>query len=357
MLDVSNLTKRYGDILAVDDISFSVDDGELFSIVGPSGSGKSTVLRCIGGLETPEEGIITLDGEDVTGQRAYERDTAMVFQNLALFPHMTVRENVAYGMKRRGEAAETIATKIEEYLNLVDLSGYEDRRVDALSGGERQRVALARVLVVQPKLLLLDEPLASLDQQLRVQLQNELFDLQRQLDQTSIYVTHDQNVALSISDRVAVMNQAKIEQIGTPYDLYEHPKTEFVASFIGDSNRFEGTVTAVDGNHVQFQLDGSDVVLEGRTTDTNVTEGATVRGIVKLEDMVLQGTAEYPNRLTGTVDRISYRGEDSKILLNVEGNGMIEVLVNDVESYEEGESVTVGWPDDACHAFAAEIEG
>jgi spermidine/putrescine transport system ATP-binding protein len=353
MLDVTELTKRYGDVLAVDDVSIHVEEGEFFSIVGPSGSGKSTLLRCVGGLEKPQAGSIGLDGVDVTGQAAYERDISTVFQNLALFPHMTVEENIAYGMKRQGVEKDERARRVEEYLDLVDLGGYGSRDTDQLSGGEQQRVALARTLAVRPKLLLLDEPLASLDQQLRVQLQNELYEVQRELDQTAIYVTHDQNVALSISDRVAVMNEGNLEQVGEPYELYENPETEFVARFIGDSSQFEGTVSEVENGQVSFELSESGDVVTGRSMDS-ISEGAQVRGVVKLEDFDLESPDAHPNQLRGTVERVSYRGQTTKLLLDVEGGGLVEVLTSDLHTYTVGETVTVGWPPEACSTFEVE---
>ena len=354
MLDVTDLSKHYGDVRAVDDVSLSVEDGEFFSIVGPSGSGKSTLLRCIAGLEAPQDGRILLDDRDVTAQKAYERDSTMVFQNLALFPHMTVRENIAYGMKRQGIEKDKREKRIKEYLELVDLEGYIDRNTNQLSGGEQQRVALARSLAVRPKLLLLDEPLASLDQQLRVQLQNELYDLQRQLDQTAIYVTHDQNVALSISDRVAVMKDGEVEQVGTPHDLYENPQTEFVASFIGDSNSFTGTAEAVTNGTVDIALNGSDELIRGKAIG-DISTGDRVRGVVKLEDFDVDSSDAYPNQLQGTVKRISYRGLNSKILLDITEDLDVEVFTPDVDTFEVGERVTFGWSDESCPTYRSRV--
>lgn len=350
MLEVSNLTKRFGDIVAVDDTTLSVKDGEFFSIVGPSGSGKSTMLRCIGGLDTPQTGTILLDDEDVTELAAYERDTSTVFQNLALFPHMTVYENIEYGMKRGGVDEGTRKRRIKEYLELVDLPGYADRKTTQLSGGEQQRVALARSLVVQPKLMLLDEPLASLDQQLRVQLQNELYELQRELNQTSIYVTHDQNVALSISDRVAVMNEGRLEQVGAPYDLYENPETEFVASFIGDSAKFVGTVTAVDDATLTLELTGSGETVHGKRID-NVSVGDAAAGVVKVEDFDIRSPTQYENQIDGELQRISYRGKNTKLMLDVGEDGVIEVFTDEIGDFTAGDDITAGWPWDGCPIF------
>jgi spermidine/putrescine transport system ATP-binding protein len=353
MLSVTDLTKSYGEVTAVDDVSLQVDDGEFFSIVGPSGSGKSTLLRCIGGLERPQAGTITLGGEEVGDREAYDRDTSTVFQNLALFPHMTVSENIAYGMKRRGMDTESRAQRIERYLDLVDLAGYGERGTDQLSGGEQQRVALARSLVVRPSLLLLDEPLASLDQQLRVQLQNELYELQRELTQTAIYVTHDQNVALSISDRVAVMNEGRIEQVGDPQELYENPATAFVARFIGDSSQFEGTVTDVDDGVVRFALAESGAEIEGRSMGA-VSTGATVRGVVKLEDFDLERPERHPNQLEGTIRRVSYRGQTTKLLLDIADGDLVEVLTADLDQYTVGEEIAVGWASHDCSTYGVD---
>lgn len=350
MLEATNITKRYGDIVAVDDISLSVGDGELFSIVGPSGSGKSTLLRCIAGLETPQSGKIRLGSEDVTDEAAYERATSTVFQNLALFPHMTVKENIAYGMKRQKVDEKEREARINEYLELVDLPGYGDRKITQLSGGEQQRVALARSLSTQPELLLLDEPLASLDQQLRVQLQNELYELQRTLDQTAIYVTHDQNVALSISDRVAVMNEGEIEQVGTPRELYDQPQTEFVASFIGDSTRFRGTATAVQNGTVTIGLENSEKTIDGDRID-DIEAGDSVVGIVKIEEFDVNSPEKYENRMEGIIDRISYQGQQTKLLLEAENGGLFEVLASESNEYDTGEKVSVGWSREDCSAY------
>jgi spermidine/putrescine transport system ATP-binding protein len=354
MLDVTDLSKRYGELRAVDHVTLNVEEGEFFSVVGPSGSGKSTLLRCIGGLERPQAGNVSLDEEDVTDQAAYERDTSTVFQNLALFPNMTVEDNIAYGMKRQGIGKDKRARRVEEYLEIVDLSGYGTRDTDQLSGGEQQRVALARSLAVRPKLLLLDEPLASLDQQLRVQLQNELYEVQRELNQTAIYVTHDQNVALSISDRVAVMNEGSLEQVGEPYELYENPKTEFVARFIGDSSLFEGTVSGVEDGRASFELLDSGKVITGRPMNT-VSEGDRVRGVVKLEDFDLESPGTHVNQLRGTVERASYRGQSTKLLLDAEDSGLVEVLTSDLHTYTVGETITIGWAPEACSTFEVKI--
>jgi putative spermidine/putrescine transport system ATP-binding protein len=235
------LVKRFGDVEAVAGIDLEIRDGEFFSMLGPSGSGKTTTLRMIAGFETPTEGRILLHGHDVTGVPPFDRDVNTVFQDYALFPHMTVGENVAYGlMVRRTPAAER-AARTSEALRMVRLQGYERRRPGQLSGGQRQRVALARALVNRPRVLLLDEPLGALDLKLREEMQIELKAIQGQVGITFIYVTHDQEEALVMSDRIAVFNGGRIEQVGTPADVYEHPRTTFVAGFVGTSNLLTGS--------------------------------------------------------------------------------------------------------------------
>jgi len=350
MLEIVNLTKRYGDVIGCEDVSLTIEDGELFSIVGPSGSGKSTLLRCIGGLETPQEGSININGKNVTQKKPYQRDTSMVFQDLALFPHMSVRENIAYGMKQQGVEKSVQKERISETLSLVDLDGYDDRNIDELSGGEQQRVALARSLAVQPTLLLLDEPLASLDQQLRVELQDELYELQRRLGQTMMYVTHDQNVALSISDRVAVMNDARVEQVGTPKELYQNPKTAFVASFIGDSNIFDGNVADEEGDRAKIHTATGNLDIWG-TKINNVGRGQSVRMAIKSERLRINKANGEANQFDGTVDRVDYRGNNSKVRVKTDEGFDLEVMTGEAESYETGQDVVVSWSDSDCRIY------
>lgn len=352
MLDIDGITKRYGDVDAVDDVSLEVRDGELFSILGPSGSGKSTLLGCIAGLEFPDAGLIRLDGEDITDQRAYNRDTATVFQSLALFPHMSVEENIEYGMKQHGVGKEKREKRTREYLELVDLEGYNTRSIDELSGGEQQRVALVRSLVVQPKVVLLDEALGSLDQVLRMQLQDELYELQRQLDQTMVYVTHDQNVAFSISDRVAVMNNGQVEQIGTPEELYEAPKTPFIAQFVGNSNSIHATIEQKNGTSVEAVIPGSRTGLKGTTTETEIGEGSEVTVVIKIDDITVGSPDGEDNVFEGTVINKKYRGENSKLLVKALDDLRLEVLVDEYESYDVGDAVQVSWSRDDCLIFA-----
>ncbi|MBO1329653.1 ABC transporter ATP-binding protein [Streptomyces sp. VRA16 Mangrove soil] len=234
------LRKSFGDVHAVDGVELDVAEGEFFSLLGPSGSGKTTVLRLIAGFETPTDGTVSLAGEDVTRRAPFERDVTTVFQDYALFPHMTVEQNIAYGLKVRGASRKERAARARAALASVRLEGFGGRRPDRLSGGQRQRVALARALVVRPRVLLLDEPLGALDLKLREQMQSELKELQRDVGITFVLVTHDQAEALALSDRVAVMNAGRVEQVGTPGELYEAPASAFVASFVGTSNTVTG---------------------------------------------------------------------------------------------------------------------
>jgi spermidine/putrescine transport system ATP-binding protein len=233
---VEDISKSYGNVLAVDKASFTVREGEFFSLLGPSGCGKTTILRILGGFIEQDEGIVIIDGKDMKGIPPNRRDTAMVFQNLALFPHMDVRENITYGLKKRKFSPCRIKEELDRILEIVDLKGFEKRRTSELSGGQQQRVALARSLIVKPKILLLDEPLASLDKKLRVSMQGELKEIQKRIGTTFLYVTHDQGEALTMSDSIAVMNEGIIIQMGTPDSIYNCPWNIFTADFIGAGN-------------------------------------------------------------------------------------------------------------------------
>jgi spermidine/putrescine transport system ATP-binding protein len=247
-VEIRNVSKWFGDVTALDNVSFEIRRGEFFSLLGPSGCGKTTLLRMIGGFETPNEGQILIDGVDTLGAPPYARSTNMIFQHLALFPHMNVLDNVAFGLKMKRLDDEVIKQKVHQALELVRLDGYGERKIDQLSGGQKQRVAMARALINDPSVLLLDEPLGALDLQLRLQMQDELRRLHKSLGNTFIFVTHDQGEAMAMSDRIAVMDQGHILQIGTPEDIYEAPRTRFVADFVGHTNVFDGHVSRIDDN-------------------------------------------------------------------------------------------------------------
>jgi putative spermidine/putrescine transport system ATP-binding protein len=284
-IELAGVTRAFGAVRAVDDVSLQVAEGEFFSMLGPSGSGKTTCLRLVAGFELPDAGRVLLHGQDATRAPPFERDVNTVFQDYALFPHMTVRENVAYGPRVRGAPRATRARRADELLEMVGLAGLGDRRPGALSGGQRQRVALARALINEPRVLLLDEPLGALDLRLREQMQTELKALQRRLGITFVYVTHDQGEALSMSDRVAVFRAGKIDQLDTPERLYGQPATTFVADFIGGANLLRGALAErVAGSPGPFALrperiaigEGSGLALRGKVVDVSF-HGATSR--------------------------------------------------------------------------------
>jgi putative spermidine/putrescine transport system ATP-binding protein len=307
------LRKEFGDLVAVDDVDLEIARGEFFTMLGPSGSGKTTTLRLIAGFERPDAGTVLLGGEDVTRLPPYERDVNTVFQDYALFPHMTVAENVAYGLRVKGVGKAERKAKAQEALELVDLGAFGERRPIQLSGGQRQRVALARAIVNSPRVLLLDEPLGALDLKLRVQMQIELSNIQNELGITFIYVTHDQDEALTMSDRIAVFNAGRIEQIASPSELYEHPQTEFVAGFVGTSN-------IIDRDDHRFTIrpekihigSESDPAREGFTSELGrisdvVYLGPVTRYIVEL-DKGGQLVAVRQNLETSSQDALKQRG-------------------------------------------------
>ena len=272
-LVLSGVTKRFGSFVAVDDLDLTVPSGSFFALLGPSGCGKTTTLRMIAGLETPSAGSITLGSEVITDLKPYRRPVNTVFQSYALFPHMTIRENVAFGLKRTGD--KDVKSKVDDMLDLVELSAYAGRKPAQLSGGQQQRVALARALINRPQVLLLDEPLGALDLKLRRQMQIELKRIQTEVETTFVHVTHDQEEAMTMADTVAVMNGGVIEQMGSPEELYEHPRTTFVANFLGQSNLIRGNVTGTEGADVQVDVEGSRVVAPQARSAANARQGST----------------------------------------------------------------------------------
>jgi spermidine/putrescine ABC transporter ATP-binding subunit len=303
---LEDVSKYFGSVVAVDHVSFTVEKGEFFTLLGPSGCGKTTTLRIIAGFEVPDTGRVYFDEEDVTFLKPYKRNTAMVFQNYALWPHMTVYENVAYGLRIRkkelGLSESEIRKRVMWALELVKLKGLENRYPLQLSGGQQQRVALARALVVQPRILLLDEPLSNLDAKLRIEMREELRRLQKSLGITTIYVTHDQVEAMSLSDRIAVMNRGRIVQIGTPRELYFNPKNLFVADFLGRSSIYRGEVVVQSGNEVVVRLEDADITVRGVTPESSLPRKVAVvirPEIVKVghssdeKDTVVKGVLEF----------------------------------------------------------------
>ncbi len=331
-----NITKRFGKVVAVDHVSIEVKHGELFTLLGPSGCGKTTTLRIIAGLEKPDEGRVYFDDIDVTHVPPYKRNVGMVFQNWALWPHMTVYDNVAYGLKIRKLPKDEIDRRVKEVLRLVGLEGLEKRYPHQLSGGQQQRVALARALVVEPRVLLLDEPLSNLDARLRIRMREEIKRIQKKLGITTIYVTHDQEEAMSISDRIAIMHRGKILQIGTPEYVYKNPANLFVASFIGRSSSIRGIVRHVDGVYATISIGSQN--LKGKIASRYpVREGDEIVVVVKPEDVDIDGKE---NCVEGTIVSKHFLGFVRQIIVNVENN-RISVFTEPDRDFTEGETIRI----------------
>ena len=302
-VEFRNVVKRYGDTVAVSGISFTVDAGKLVTLLGPSGCGKTTTLRMIAGLELASEGRILIAGRDVTHLSATERDVSMVFQSYALFPHMSVLENVCYGLRRSGLGKDEAAKRAREGLETVGLKGYDERQPSELSGGQQQRVAVARALVLKPSVLLFDEPLSNLDARLRRQMREEIRELQLRLGLTVVYVTHDQQEAMAVSDRIIVMNAGRIEQDGAPRDLYERPATPFLARFMGESNPARGTVRRLDAERVSATLGDIELVVP----NVGAPDGPATFAI-RPEAITVESAPGAAGALKGTVAKSSYVG-------------------------------------------------
>ncbi|WP_332117128.1 ABC transporter ATP-binding protein [Azorhizobium caulinodans] len=303
-IEIAGVSKSYdGATRAVDAIDMTIEPGEFFSLLGPSGCGKTTTLRMIAGFEMPSEGIIRVGGADITRVPAHKRDMGMVFQNYALFPHRTVRENVAFGLRMRGLARATIAKKVDEALAMVALTGFEDRMPGQLSGGQQQRVALARAIVIEPRVLLCDEPLGALDKKLRQSMQFELKQLQKKLGVTLVFVTHDQEEALAMSDRIAVLSRGKIEQVGTPVEIYDRPATRFVADFIGETNLFKGELAAT--------TDGGPALKVGDGFVIPLPETPSLAGLISVglrPEKVRLAPGDAPGIARGTIESANFQG-------------------------------------------------
>jgi spermidine/putrescine transport system ATP-binding protein len=331
-----DLQKRFGDVRAVDGVSIDVRAGEFFSLLGPSGCGKTTTLRMIGGFELPTGGRILLRDRDITYDAPDKRPVNMVFQQYALFPHLDVGDNIAFGLKRRGVERGEIGRRVGEALELVRLGGYQRRKPSQLSGGQQQRVALARALVNRPTVLLLDEPLGALDLKLRRQLQLELKRIQAEVGITFVYVTHDQEEALTMSDRIAVMHAGRVEQLGTPEELYERPATRFVADFIGTTNLLTGTVEP-DG---AVRLDGGDLT---RVATTGLADGTAIEICLRPEAISLVDPAT-PGAIAGTIDQAAYLGTNVSYQVRTTGGLVLSVLAPKTGvRLPVGSEVAVSW--------------
>ncbi len=353
-VELRDLTKRFGDIAAVDGVSLQIRRGEFFSLLGPSGCGKTTTLRLIGGFEYPTAGEIFLRGRLVNDVPPYRRATNMVFQQLALFPHLTVFENIAFGLRLKGVPDAEVRRRVRAALELVDLSGYEARHIHQISGGQKQRVAIARALINEPAVLLLDEPLGALDLKLRLAMQTELKALQHRVGTTFVYVTHDQGEALTMSDRIAVMNGGRVEQIATSQEIYARPRTRFVATFIGEANLLEATVTAVERD--ALRLAAGPLRFAAALDGTPPPAGASVTVSVRPEHVkVGPAAAALPNRWTGQVADVAFMGSIVRCRLAVDGGPLITVEVhNDAAGdLRPGRAVVFGWAPEAAVVLSA----
>lgn len=355
MVELRNVTKRFGTFEALKDASFEIRAGEFMTFLGPSGCGKTTCLRLISGFDTPTSGQIFLDGKDVTFEPPYRRDVNQVFQNYALFPHLTIYENIAFGLRMKKIPADQIRQRVDRVVKMTSLEDFIARKPAQLSGGQRQRVALARAIVCEPKVLLLDEPLSALDAKLRTQMRLELKQLQKKLGITFIFVTHDQEEALTMSDRVAVINAGRVEQIGTVNEIYYKPATRFVATFIGESNIVEAEILRSEGEFLRCRLEGGlelDIRCDQPPKHTKI--------LLSLRPEKIRLTRENPgsrNTFPGTIEREIFKGAIDDLTISVLGGLQLgAVLANDGQAesdFHEGEQIYARIQPEDIHIVAA----
>jgi len=335
-VELAGVTKRFGEFVAVDDLTLDIYEGEFFSLLGPSGCGKTTTLRMLAGFEEPTEGGISVAGDPMRGVPPYRRPVNTVFQSYAIFPHLNVFDNVAFGLRRAGVKGEELRRRVIDACEMVQLSGFEKRKPNQLSGGQQQRVALARALVNRPRVLLLDEPLGALDLKLRKEMQLYLKDVQHEVGITFIYVTHDQEEALTMSDRIAVMNEGRVQQVADPPTLYEVPKNRFVADFIGQTNVFSGTVESVDGKRVTLGIPSGEKV-EATAQEVGIQVGEEAQAAVRPEKVRFGG--EGDNVSTVKVRQIVYLGVSTQYITELPGG---EKLVLYRQNSSEGDDPDIG---------------
>jgi putrescine transport system ATP-binding protein len=359
LLRIEGVAKKFGGFRAVDGVSLDIAAGEFFALLGPSGCGKTTLLRMLAGFETPDEGRILLDGKDIAQVLPHERPVNMMFQNYALFPHLSVRDNIAFGLKRAGMARRDIDTRVAEMVALVKLDGLQKRKPDQLSGGQRQRVALARSLARRPKVLLLDEPLAALDKKLRESTQLELMELQRRLGMTFIIVTHDQAEAMTVAARIGVMDAGRLDQVATPRELYEAPLSRWIAEFIGEVNLFDGQVETRELNRLMISTRdaGTVVVAEPRNPVTRTIVSVAIRPEkVKLSrrgPVANDESARSINRLEGIVTDVSYLGGMTTYKVRLDSGAIVRSsMANtariDIDAYSLSQRVVAWFTPDDC---------
>ncbi len=325
LIRIKGITKKFGEFIAVNNVDLDIYQGELFCLLGGSGCGKTTLLRMLAGFETPSSGTIVIDGADMSQVPPYERPTNMMFQSYALFPHMSVEKNVAFGLKQDKVPNDEIADRVDDILKLVELQDFKARKPQQLSGGQRQRVALARALVKKPKVLLLDEPLAALDKKLREHTQFELANIQEQVGITFVVVTHDQEEAMTLSSRIAVMDKGEFVQIGTPTEIYEFPETRFVADFIGSANIFEGEIVEDGADHVRVSTSLGEIYIDhGQSTKMGSRVWAAIRP-EKIHLSKKAPTKSGPNQAAGKVDDIGYLGNSSIYKIRLDTGQIVDV--------------------------------
>ncbi len=348
-VEFSAVTKRFGDFAAVEDLNLDIYEGEFFSLLGPSGCGKTTTLRMIAGFEKTTEGNISVDGEPVQDIPPYRRPVNTVFQSYAIFPHLNVFDNVAFGLRRSGVKGDELQQRVTEACEMVQLEGFEKRKPRMLSGGQQQRVALARALVNRPKVLLLDEPLGALDLKLRKEMQLELKSLQHEVGITFIYVTHDQEEALTMSDRIAVMNDGVVQQVADPATLYEQPRNQFVANFIGETNLFSGKIESVNDEKITLATPEGMKIEAVAQEDVEPESGSEVHAAVRPEKVRFGDTGD--NVCTAEVRQVVYMGISTQYITELPGGEKLVLYqqnVHDASGFEVGEEVSVAWDARNC---------
>lgn len=336
IIDLKNVSKEYNGVTVLDNINLYIRKNEFLTLLGPSGCGKTTTLRIIGGFELPTKGNVIFEDKDITKVPPYERQINTVFQKYALFPHMNVFDNIAFGLKIKKLPQDEIQTKVKEMLRLVNLKGFENRSIDSLSGGQQQRIAIARALVNEPEVLLLDEPLGALDLKLRKEMQRELKEMQQRLGITFIYVTHDQEEALTMSDTIAIMDQGRIQQIGSPVDIYNEPKNAFVAKFIGESNILDGVM------HQDFVVEFSNIIFE--CVDKGFNEMEEVDVVIRPEDVEIVDIED--GKLKGKVESVIFKGVHYEMRINING---FYWLAHSTIMKEEGKEVGINITPENIH--------